>query len=121
MLSGASFSSLATSDYGEIIPPSTAEAVDEAGGGDANPKRERCVGRKMTWGSASMVGRRKEMEDAVVVAPPEFLAAVTCDGVGGCAGVAEETTAEISHVRFFGVYDGHGGSQVRLTFPLARD
>lgn len=68
----------------------------------------------MAWGSASAVGRRKEMEDAVAVAP-EFMAAVTCEGVGGCVAEVRSGSEEISHVRFFGVYDGHGGSQVPLT------
>ncbi|RWW29745.1 hypothetical protein GW17_00005719 [Ensete ventricosum] len=75
--------------------------------------RGRCLWRKggaaaVSWGAASTVGRRKEMEDAVAVAPA-FMA-LTCDRVGGCA--APPGSGEVSHVRFFGVYDGHGGAQV---------
>lgn len=76
--------------------------------------RGRCLWRKggaaaVSWGAASTVGRRKEMEDAVAVAPA-FMA-LTCERVGGCA--APPGSGEVSHVRFFGVYDGHGGAQVR--------
>lgn len=76
--------------------------------------RARCLWRRggaaaMTWGAASIVGRRKEMEDAVAVAPA-FMD-VTCERVGGCA--APQGSGEISQLRFFGVYDGHGGAQVR--------
>ncbi|CAL9766689.1 unnamed protein product [Musa acuminata subsp. burmannicoides] len=75
--------------------------------------RGRCLWRKggaaaVSWGAASTVGRRKEMEDAVAVAPA-FMA-LTCERVGGCA--APPGSGEVSHVRFFGVYDGHGGAQV---------
>ncbi|XP_073006895.1 protein phosphatase 2C 53-like isoform X1 [Typha latifolia] len=80
--------------------------------GAVERRRARCLWRRggaamMTWGSATAVGRRREMEDAVAVVP-EFMSA-TCEGVGGCAAPG---SGEISHVRFFGVYDGHGGSQV---------
>ncbi|XP_026655882.2 protein phosphatase 2C 51-like [Phoenix dactylifera] len=44
-------------------------------------------------GAVSLIGRRREMEDAVVVAPPGF--AVAARGYD-----------------FFGVYDGHGGAWV---------
>lgn len=44
-------------------------------------------------GSVSIIGRRREMEDAVTVMP----------------GIA---TTESSGYDFFGVYDGHGGAQV---------
>lgn len=68
------------------------------------------MGSAMAWGSASTVGRRKEMEDAVAVAPLEFLSGITCKGFGGC--VAALASSDDSQVKFFGVYDGHGGSQV---------
>lgn len=51
------------------------------------------------------------MEDAVAVIPG-FMGR-TCDHVGGCMAPGSRTSSEISPVHFFGVYDGHGGSQVR--------
>ncbi|KAI7988269.1 Protein phosphatase 2C 56 [Camellia lanceoleosa] len=77
------------------------------------PPRQKCVGRKnkgVTWGFSSVIGRRREMEDAVAVVPG-FMTS-TCDHVGGCTGPGSQTSGEISPVHFFGVYDGHGGSQV---------
>ncbi|XP_062090895.1 probable protein phosphatase 2C 6 [Humulus lupulus] len=73
----------------------------------------KCVGRKnngVTWGFTSVIGRRREMEDAVAVVPG-FMSR-TCDHVGGCTAPGSRTCSEISPVHFFGVYDGHGGSQV---------
>ncbi|KAJ0031829.1 hypothetical protein Pint_13268 [Pistacia integerrima] len=79
--------------------------------------RPKCVGRNnqgLNWGFASVIGRRREMEDAIAVRPA-FMSR-TCDHVGGCTAPGSRTSAEISPVHFFGVYDGHGGSQ---TFDLA--
>lgn len=76
--------------------------------------REKCVGRNnkgVTWGYTSVIGRRREMEDAVAIVPG-FMSR-TCDDIGGCTATASRTSGEISPVHFFGVYDGHGGSQVR--------
>ncbi|KAK9947810.1 hypothetical protein M0R45_003413 [Rubus argutus] len=75
--------------------------------------RPKCVGRNnkgVTWGFTSVIGRRREMEDAVAVIPG-FMGR-TCDHVGGCMAPGSRTSCEISPVHFFGVYDGHGGSQV---------
>ncbi|XP_031250634.1 probable protein phosphatase 2C 6 [Pistacia vera] len=75
--------------------------------------RPKCVGRNnqgLNWGFASVIGRRREMEDAIAVRPA-FMSR-TCDHVGGCTAPGSRTSAEISPVHFFGVYDGHGGSQV---------
>ncbi|KAK6944917.1 PPM-type phosphatase-like domain [Dillenia turbinata] len=75
--------------------------------------RLKCVGRGnrgVTWGSTSVIGRRREMEDAIAIAP-SFMSS-SCDGVGGCTSPGSRTSAEISPIHFFGVYDGHGGSQV---------
>ncbi|KAH7686360.1 protein phosphatase 2C protein [Dioscorea alata] len=71
------------------------------------PPTEPCFGA-VAWGSASTIGRRREMEDAVAVAP-DFVS-IPCCHVGGCA--AELPSGDSSGLRFFGVYDGHGGSQV---------
>ncbi|CAL9027792.1 unnamed protein product [Prunus brigantina] len=75
--------------------------------------RPKCVGRNnkgVTWGFTSVIGRRREMEDAVAVIPG-FMSR-TCDHVGGCTAPGSKTSSEISPVHFFGVYDGHGGNQV---------
>ncbi|EOY30666.1 hypothetical protein QUC31_020156 [Theobroma cacao] len=75
--------------------------------------KQKCVGRNnkgVTWGFTSVIGRRREMEDAIAVIPA-FMSR-TCDHVGGCTAPGSKTSAEISPIHFFGVYDGHGGSQV---------
>lgn len=62
------------------------------------------------WGSVSMCGKRPEMEDAVMAVPhftripiKMFVGGHMVDGISQTLGLT-------SH--FFGVYDGHGGSQV---------
>ncbi|XP_061371145.1 probable protein phosphatase 2C 6 [Gastrolobium bilobum] len=75
--------------------------------------REKCVGRNnkgVSWGHTSVIGRRRENEDAVAVIPG-FMSQ-TCDHVGGCTAPGSRSSVEISPVHYFGVYDGHGGSQV---------
>lgn len=75
--------------------------------------RSKCVGsnnKGVTWGFTSVIGRRKEMEDALAVIPA-FMSS-TCDHVGGCTAPGSRTSDEISPIHFFGVFDGHGGSQV---------
>ncbi|XP_010247362.1 PREDICTED: probable protein phosphatase 2C 53 [Nelumbo nucifera] len=63
------------------------------------------------WGCTSICGRRPEMEDAVA-AVPRFLnipiKMLTSDHV--VDGMNQSLTHSTAH--FFGVYDGHGGSQV---------
>ncbi|KAL3650735.1 hypothetical protein CASFOL_007138 [Castilleja foliolosa] len=63
------------------------------------------------WGFTSICGRRPEMEDTVATVPRLLKIPIrmligdrVADGVGPC----------MSHLtgHFFGVYDGHGGSQV---------
>jgi protein phosphatase 2C len=81
--------------------------------------RQKCVGRNnkgVSWGSTSVIGRRREMEDAVAVVPG-FMSR-TCNHVGGCTAPGSRTSGEISPVHFFGVFDGHGGSQVPYIFFL---
>lgn len=63
------------------------------------------------WGSVSICGHRPEMEDAVIAVPhfmkipiKMFIGDYTIDGI------SQTLTHLTSH--FFGVYDGHGGSQV---------
>lgn len=75
--------------------------------------REKCVGmnnKGVSWGHTSVIGRRREMEDAVAVIPG-FMSR-TCDHVGGCTAPGSRSSGEISPIHFFGVYDGHGGAQV---------
>ncbi|XP_030541689.1 LOW QUALITY PROTEIN: probable protein phosphatase 2C 6 [Rhodamnia argentea] len=89
-----------------------AEAT-ETGAAPAAASRHKCVGRSnkgVAWGFTSIIGRRKEMEDAVAVVPGFMSRA--CDHVGGCSAPGSRTSGETSPVHFFGVYDGHGGSQV---------
>ncbi|KAL6984736.1 protein-serine,threonine phosphatase [Sarracenia purpurea var. burkii] len=91
-----------------LRPPAPAE---EAVGGATRLKK--CVGwnnKGVTSGFTSVIGRRREMEDAVAVVPG-FMTR-TCDHVGGCTATGSRSSGEISPVHFFGVYDGHGGSQV---------
>ncbi|KAG9136356.1 hypothetical protein Leryth_022664 [Lithospermum erythrorhizon] len=71
----------------------------------------RCVGRSgncVTWGCTSVIGLRKEMEDAVKVVPGFMMR--RCNHVGGC--IAAPPSDSLAPVHFFAVYDGHGGAQV---------
>ncbi|KAJ4951142.1 hypothetical protein NE237_027974 [Protea cynaroides] len=63
------------------------------------------------WGFTSICGRRPEMEDAVT-AIPRFLKIPISMLVGDH--VLDRMNQSLSHTtaHFFGVYDGHGGSQV---------
>ncbi|KAK4481975.1 hypothetical protein RD792_012890 [Penstemon davidsonii] len=62
------------------------------------------------WGSVSICGHRPEMEDAVLVAP-NFMK-IPIKMFVGAHGI--EISQTLSHLtsHFYGVYDGHGGSQV---------
>ncbi|XP_021903051.1 protein phosphatase 2C 16, partial [Carica papaya] len=63
------------------------------------------------WGSVSICGRRPEMEDAVAVVPRFMkipIKMLIADHV--IDGMNQNLTHLTGH--FFGVYDGHGGSQV---------
>ncbi|XP_076928608.1 putative protein phosphatase 2C 6 [Bidens hawaiensis] len=64
------------------------------------------------WGFTSICGRRPEMEDAVATVP-RFLK-VPVQMLTGDRGVVDRMTKSLSHLttHFFGIYDGHGGSQV---------
>lgn len=63
------------------------------------------------WGSVSICGRRPEMEDAIATVP-RFMKIPIRMLIGNhmSSGISESLTHLTSH--FFGVYDGHGGSQV---------
>ncbi|KAK3024905.1 hypothetical protein RJ639_043220 [Escallonia herrerae] len=96
--------STTSSSSGEMLAAVAAEAVV------APAKCVRRNNKGVAWGFTSVIGRRREMEDAVAVVPG-FLS-LTCDHVGGCTAPGSRSSGEISPVHFFGVYDGHGGSQV---------
>ncbi|CAI0401331.1 unnamed protein product [Linum tenue] len=63
------------------------------------------------WGFTSVCGRRPEMEDAVATVP-QFLKIPIQMLIGNqlLDGMSKCITHQTAH--FFGVYDGHGGSQV---------
>ncbi|XP_073108982.1 probable protein phosphatase 2C 6 isoform X2 [Elaeis guineensis] len=111
-LSGASSSGEIPALPGALAVPAPPPEEEAAGAAEVEARggRQRCVGRRGAemWGAAATVGRRREMEDAMAVVP-EFMN-LRCEEVGGCS--AAPGSGKISHVRFFGVYDGHGGSQV---------
>lgn len=83
-----------------------------SGDGETPAARARCVGRqeRVSWGYTSVIGRRPEMEDAVAVVPG-FMSR-TCCHVGGCTAPGSRSSGVAAPVHFFGVYDGHGGSEV---------
>ncbi|KAL7114024.1 hypothetical protein ACP275_04G095700 [Erythranthe tilingii] len=63
------------------------------------------------WGSVSICGHRSEMEDAVMVVPHFMKIPIEMfTGDFGINGISQTLSQLSSH--FFGVYDGHGGSQV---------
>ncbi|KAM0974721.1 protein phosphatase 2C 56-like [Malus sylvestris] len=106
-----------TSSSGEIpallVPSLVDPALSTAEEVRVAVARPKCVGRNnkgVTWGFTSVIGRRREMEDAVAVIP-SFMSR-SCDHVGGCTAPGSRSSSEISPVHFFGVYDGHGGNQV---------
>lgn len=101
--------STASSSSGEILAAVVPRLVLEP----ASAATSKCVRRNnkgVSWGYTSVIGRRKEMEDAIAVVPG-FMSR-SCHHVGGCTAPGSRSSFEISPVHFFGVYDGHGGSQV---------
>ncbi|KAE7998668.1 hypothetical protein FH972_003187 [Carpinus fangiana] len=114
-----SFTSSSSGDILAILVPEAAAPMlvePSLNGEDSTvmaTARQKCVGRNnkgVSWGFTSVIGRRREMEDAVAVVPG-FMSR-TCHHVGGCTAPDSRTSGEISPVHFFGVFDGHGGSQV---------
>ncbi|CAL5444748.1 unnamed protein product [Camellia sinensis] len=90
-----------------VVGPRVLEAASMAVSG-----RVKYMGRnnkRVTWGFTSVIGRRREMEDAVAVVPG-FMTR-TCDHVEGCIASGSRSSGQISPLHFFVVYDGHGGSQ----------
>nr|DAD48870.1 TPA_asm: hypothetical protein HUJ06_018807 [Nelumbo nucifera] len=114
--SSSSSSEIPTAVHEDALVPRLVGTRPSVGGGEELTTtltvRERCVGRNnkgMTWGFTSIIGRRREMEDTVAVIPG-FMSR-TCGLIGGCTAPGSRSSGEISPVHFFGVYDGHGGSQ----------
>ncbi|CAN0901480.1 Protein phosphatase 2C 56 [Linum grandiflorum] len=105
--------SVASGSSGEILTALAREDFDLAAA-PAIEVRDKCIGRKnnraLSWGFTSVIGRRREMEDAVAIVPG-FISR-TCTNVGGCTAPSSRSSGEVSPVHFFGVYDGHGGPQV---------
>ncbi|KAJ7537635.1 hypothetical protein O6H91_11G016100 [Diphasiastrum complanatum] len=64
------------------------------------------------YGITSVCGRRREMEDAVI-AISAFMH-LPCNVVGGCNGHCMQVPESERVLDFYGVYDGHGGSQASL-------
>ncbi|KAL9224541.1 hypothetical protein vseg_000566 [Gypsophila vaccaria] len=101
---------------------SSSSSGDSSGGSGEIPAAEvaaelapinlRCVGRqdRLSWGSTTVIGRRSAMEDALAIVPNFVLD--SCRSVGGCTAPASRSSGDVNGVYFFGVYDGHGGSEV---------
>ncbi|XP_043711522.1 protein phosphatase 2C 56-like [Telopea speciosissima] len=111
--SGSSGEISASVVEGAVMVPNLLLSPTPSAGDVGKDGRQKCVGRNnkgVTWGFTSITGRRREMEDAVAIIPG-FMSS-SCDHVGGCTAPGSRIPGEISPVHFFGVYDGHGGSQV---------
>lgn len=75
---------------------------------------EMCIGRRnfgLSWGFITDQGGRKHMEDRIVL-HPNFMS-MKCDTFGGCTAPKSELGLDESLVHYFGVFDGHGGDEVR--------
>jgi protein phosphatase 2C len=67
------------------------------------------------WGFTSLCGKRPEMEDAVAIAPRMLKIPIQMlNGNSKYDGMNKDFSEQTIH--FFGVYDGHGGSQVKFYF-----
>lgn len=75
----------------------------------ASPRRTSARDRAPATGVMSICGRRREMEDNVTVVQEFFH--LPCKVVGGCLGACGAEQDIDLPLRFFGVYDGHGGAQ----------
>lgn len=89
----------------DSIPNANAVATSDAGGSGV-PSNCFASNDCPPHGMVSLCGRRREMEDAVV--SKDSFVKVPCNKVGGC----DSAGLEPAPLHYFGVYDGHGGSQV---------
>lgn len=81
-------------------------------GGSQSVSERDCI---PLWGSVSICGRRPEMEDAIAAVPRCMKIPIKMlTGNHTTSGIDQNFTHLTSH--FFGVYDGHGGSQVISLF-----
>ncbi|XP_010688319.2 protein phosphatase 2C 56 [Beta vulgaris subsp. vulgaris] len=105
--SSSSSPAMSSGSSGEIP-----ETVVRISGESPENLRDKCVGRndKVSYGFTSVIGRRAEMEDAVAVVPG--FVSRTCAHVGGCTAPSSRTSNQLSPIHFFGVFDGHGGTEV---------
>ncbi|CAA7397262.1 unnamed protein product [Spirodela intermedia] len=92
--------------------PINEQAAQEIRAGGASKCCQLMSSRVPLWGHVSFCGRRPEMEDALAVVPhfseiPAHMLTKTFSADGGLEAGLTQTTAH-----FFGIYDGHGGSQV---------
>ncbi|XP_074273754.1 protein phosphatase 2C 56-like [Silene latifolia] len=117
--SSSAFGTIFTSTDNSIASSSSTSGESSGGSGEIPaaviPEPvviSRCFRRqaRVSWGYTSVIGRRSEMEDAVAVVP-DFMSC-TCRHVGGCTSAGLGRVGDVSPVHFFGVYDGHGGSEV---------
>lgn len=101
----------------DVVGPksSNPDAQSERGGSGRGGRSIFEVDCVPLWGLTSVCGRRPEMEDAVATLPR--LLKIPIWMLTGDLGV-DGGTACLSHLtgHFFGVYDGHGGYQVRIPF-----
>uniref|UniRef100_A0A0D9YCL6 protein-serine/threonine phosphatase n=4 Tax=Oryza TaxID=4527 RepID=A0A0D9YCL6_9ORYZ len=109
---GRTASAVAEDDAAKRVRPASDSSSDSSESAKVAPEPTAEVARWpacVSHGAVSVIGRRREMEDAIFVAAP-FLAAAKEAAVEG-SGVAEEEGKEEDE-GFFAVYDGHGGSRV---------
>ncbi|XP_040369424.1 protein phosphatase 2C 53-like [Rosa chinensis] len=103
----------------EPEPKAVAAATEssESSGGRSNGGEVVFVGRKnraVSWGYSLNIGRRREMEDTLTIVP-SFMQ-IPCASVGGCTAPECRYVTEESSVHYFGLYDGHGGSEVIISY-----
>jgi len=118
-------SAMATARAGDDAAACPVAAAGRAGVGAEPDGSGRAGGRRRSvydlsecvplWGRATTRGRRNAMEDACAAVPPfadvpvRMLASARKLDALGRAGVDDASAA----MHLFGVYDGHGGSEVR--------
>lgn len=88
---------------GNTLDSSAVAAADA--GGSSSPSNCYASNDCPSHGMVSLCGRRREMEDAV--ASKDCFVKLPCNIAGGC----EAEGSEAIPLHYFGVYDGHGGSQ----------
>uniref|UniRef100_A0A0E0JLX7 protein-serine/threonine phosphatase n=1 Tax=Oryza punctata TaxID=4537 RepID=A0A0E0JLX7_ORYPU len=109
---GRTASAVAEDEAAKRVRPASDSSSDSSESAKVAPEPNADVARWpacVSHGAVSVIGRRREMEDAIFVAAP-FLAAAKEAAVEGSGYVEEEGKEEDEG--FFAVYDGHGGSRV---------